>query len=424
MSAAALPAGPRPRRWRRLAALAIALALILPVLLMVWLAPAPRAGRALLALAGHALALELEAEGFDYRLRGTPQLELRGLVAREPGAPRALLRARRVLLALPWRTLRTRGADLTVQRIELDAPVLDLPALQHWLAGRPPSATRLPTLVDGLRVVDGRIDNDAWKIEALAIDLPALHPRQALRLDVRGRYVADALILPAALTLSLDTPQRLLERQPARLSARGRLEFAGEGWRMPAQVFLAGPLRIGRDSALMQPVRLGLAARYQATGGSTAFRLGLAAPMAFDQVTWRFAPASVVLEGDPQVPRANARGSFSLGARLRLQLAGEIAAWPAGWPALPAPLAASRSPLTFSLAYDGAPDASGPAHLTLRRDATALEAGFRLPEMLTWLDAGASGSPLPPLAGRLTTPHLVLDGVTLDGVQLQLDDAP
>ncbi|TCT26232.1 hypothetical protein [Thermomonas haemolytica] len=421
---AALPAGPRPRRWLRLAALAIVLALALLLLLMAWLAPAPRAGRALLALAGDALALDLEADGFDYRLRGTPQLELRGLVAREPGAARALLRARRVFVALPWRTLRTRGTDLTVQRIELDAPVLDLPALQHWLAGRPPGETRLPTLVAGLRVRDGRIDNDDWRIEALAIDLPALHPRQVLHLNVRGRYAAGTFTLPAALALSLDTPQRLLERQPAQLSARGRLEFSGEGWRMPAQVFLAGPLRIGRDSALMQPVRLGLDARYQSAGGSTAFRLGLAAPMAFNDARWRFVPASVVLEGDPQVPRASARGSLRLGARLRLQLTGEIAAWPPGWPPLPAPLHASSTPLSFTLAYDGAPDASGPARLTLRRDATALEAGFRLPEMLAWLDAGGSGSPLPPLAGTLTTPHLVLDGVTLDGVQVQIDDAP
>ena len=168
------------------------------------------------------------------------------------------------------------------------------------------------------------------------------------------------------------------------------------------------------------------AAKYggQSAGGSTAFRLGLAAPMAFNDASWRFVPASVVLEGDPQVPRASARGSLSLGARLRLQLAGEIAAWPTGWPPLPAPLHASSTPLAFSLAYDGAPDASGPARLALRRDATALEASFRLPEMLAWLDAGASGSPLPPLSGTLTTPRLVLDGVTLDGVQLQLDDAP
>lgn len=419
---AALPAAPRPpRRWRWWG---ILLALALLLALTAWLLQPPRAGRALLALAGDTLGLELQAEAIDWQLRGTPRLDLRGLVAREPGAPRALLRARRVFVALPWHTLCTRGADLTVQRIALDAPVLDLPALQHWLAGRPPGETRLPTLVDGLRVRDGRIDNDDWRIEALAIDLPALHPRQPLRVDVRGRYVAGTLTLPATLALSLDTPQRLLERQPAPLSARGRLEFSGAGWRMPAQVFLAGPLRIGRDSALMQPVRLGLDARYQSAGGSTAFRLGLAAPMAFNDARWRFVPASVVLEGDPQVPRASARGSLSLGARLRLQLAGEIAAWPAGWPPLPAPLHASSTPLAFTLAYDGAPDASGPARLTLRRDATALEAGFRLPEMRAWLDAGASGSPLPPLAGTLTTPRLVLDGVTLDGVQLQLDDAP
>ena len=62
--------------------------------------------------------------------------------------------------------------------------------------------------------------------------------------------------------------------------------------------------------------------------------------------------------------------------------------------------------------------------LALRRDTTALDARFRLPEVLAWLDAGATGSPLPPLAGTLSTPRVTLDGATLEGVELELDDAP
>ena len=87
-------------------------------------------------------------------------LLLRDVVARQPGAAEPLLRARRIYLSLPWSTIRARGGDLTVQRIELDAPQLDLAALQRWLATRPPSVeTRLPTLTDGLRIIDGRVFN-------------------------------------------------------------------------------------------------------------------------------------------------------------------------------------------------------------------------------------------------------------------------
>ncbi|WP_374555384.1 hypothetical protein [Thermomonas sp.] len=414
----------RPHRWLRRAILLLALAFGL-VLLAGWLLQPQRAGRLLLALAGNALALDLRAGDIDYRLRDTPQLVLDDVTAQHPGDAVPLLRAKRVFVALPWRTLRTRGADLTVRRIELDQPVLDLPALQRWLATRPPSTTpRLPTLTDGLRVTDGRIDNDDWRIEGVGIDVPALHPDKPLRLAVRGRYVARGMTLPADLALVLDTPKRLLDRRPTGLRATGTLVPAGDDWRMPVRVVLTGPLRLGRDSVLLQPATAGLAGRYRSGPTVTAFRLGLHGPLAFNNATWRMIPATVVLAGDASVPTAHARGSVSIGSTLNLRLDGALADWPAGWPALPAPLSASTAPLPFTLDYRGAIALTDTVSLALRRDSTALDARFRLPEVLAWLDAGTAGSPLPPLAGTLSTPRVTLDGVTLDGVELDLDDAP
>ena len=127
-----------------------------------------RAGSLLLGKLGDSLGLQLSAQSIDYRLRGTPQLVLHGLKAQRAGDANAVLRADRVFVSLPWSTLRTRGSDLTVQRVELDAPVLDLPALQRWLASRPASGeTRLPTLVAGLRIRDGEVRNDDWRIDGL-----------------------------------------------------------------------------------------------------------------------------------------------------------------------------------------------------------------------------------------------------------------
>ena len=212
----AVPRRPLPRRLLRIAATLIVL-LLAGMLLAGWLLQPRRAGATLLSLAGDALGLQLRAQEIDYRLRGTPQLVLGNVEAKRPDDPTALLRAKRVFVSLPWRTLRSRGADLTVQRIELDAPVLDLPALQRWLATRPPSGkTRIPVLTGGLRVRDGRIDNDDWRIDGLAIDLPSLHPQRPLRAHVRGRYLDAPLSIPADLAIAVAHPQRLLDGAPPR----------------------------------------------------------------------------------------------------------------------------------------------------------------------------------------------------------------
>lgn len=418
----AAPRSPMLRRWLRMAALVAALVLGLG-LLSGWLLQPQRAGRLLLSLAGDALALDLHAGRIDYRLRGTPRLVLGDVTAQRPGDATALLRAKRVFVALPWRTLRSRGAELTVQRIELDAPVLDLPALQRWLAARPPSEkTRIPVLTDGLHVRDGRIDNDDWRIDGLAIDLPALHPQRPLRAHVRGRYIDAPLSIPADLAITVAHPQRLLDDMPTGVAGVGTLTLAGADWRVPAQVYLAGPLRLGKDSALIKPAKVGIAARYRSGSTSAPFRLGLHGPMAFNNATWRFVPATVVLDGDDLMPDAHARGSVLLGRRLRLHLDGALADWPQSWPALPPPLSASTSPLPFTLDYNGALAFSDAASLSLRRDATALDARFRLPEVLAWLDAGGDGSPLPPLTGTLSTPEVVIAGATLEGVEVELGE--
>ena len=418
----AVPRRPLPRRLLRIAATLIVL-LLAGMLLAGWLLQPRRAGATLLSLAGDALGLQLRAQEIDYRLRGTPQLVLGNVEAKRPDDPTALLRAKRVFVSLPWRTLRSRGADLTVQRIELDAPVLDLPALQRWLATRPPSGkTRIPVLTGGLRVRDGRIDNDDWRIDGLAIDLPSLHPQRPLRAHVRGRYLDAPLSIPAHLAIAAPHPLALRAGAPRGAAGGGALTLAGAGWRIPAQVFLAGPLRLGKDSALMKPARIGIAARYLSGSTSAPFRLGLHGPMAFNNATWRLVPVTVVLDGDGPVPDARARGSVSVGRRLRLHLDGALAGWPQSWPALPPPLSASTSPLPFALDYSGAMAFSDTASLTLRRDATALDARFHLPEVLAWLDAGNKASPLPPLAGTLSTPRVEIAGATLEGVEIELGE--
>ena len=418
-------AAPPRRIGKRLLRLGAILIVVLLAGLLVagWLLQPQRAGRYLLQALGDELGLQITAGNIDYRLRGMPQLVLHDVTTKNPGDT-PLLQAERVFVSLPWRTIRARGKDLTVQRVELDAPVLDIPALQRWLATRPPSKdTRIPVLTDGLRITRGRIDNDDWRIQDLSIDMPSLHPERMLRARVRGRYTAPPMSIPADLAIAIAHPARALAGQHTGIAGVGTVTMANAGWQVASHVFLAGPLRLGKDSALVKPVRLGIAARYRSASTTLPFRLGLHGPMAFNNATWRFVPASLFLDGDGAIPDATARGSVSVGQRLRLHLDGLIAAWPDAWPTLPAPLSASTSPMPFALEYKGAIDFADIASLELERDATRFDARFRLPDVLAWLDAVATDSPLPPLQGSLSTPRVEVAGAVLEGVEIEIDDS-
>lgn len=394
-----------------------AIVLVVLVAVLAWLMQPPRATGFLLRKVGDGLGLDIRAGESGYRLRGTPQLVLHDVVAQRPGDEGALLRAERVFVSLPWSTIRARGADLTVQRVELDAPVLDVPALQRWLATRPPGETRIPTLRGGLRIVRGRIANHDWSIDGIDIALPALSPGAPVKTRLRGRYLDPPARIPFDLDIALTKP-----RNGAGLAAIGGIAIEGDGWRLPARVRLSGPLHLGDDEVRMSPAKIGVSARYVAGASSMPFTLGAFGPLLFDEAVWSLDPAALVLDGEGAIPDARARGALALGRRLVLRLGGEIAAWPQDWPALPPPLSASTSPMPFALDYAGGVDFGDLASLRVRRDDTVLDARFRLPAVLDWIDAGSQGSPLPPLQGTLRTPRVEIAGARLDGVEIEMDD--
>ncbi len=415
-------AAPVPVRTRRdrLARFAIVIAILLVLLAIAgsYLLQPQRASALLLDRVGSALGLRITASGqASYRLRGTPQLVLRDMIAQRPGDSTALLRAERVFVAVPWSTIRARGAELVVQRIELDAPTLDVPALQRWLASRPPGETRIPTLTDGLRIVRGRIDNGDWAIDGIDVDLPALAPGEPLRARLQGRYLAPPTTLGFDLDVALTKPANA-----AGLAASGKATLEGDDWKLPAQIHLAGPLHSGDDGVSMSPARFGLSARYVSANSNLPFVLGAAGPLRLDQGVLALDPAALILHGHGVIPDATAKGAFALGRRLLLRLNGDIAAWPDAWPALPQPLSASTSPMQFSLDYAGQVDFSESTSLALHRDDTTFDARFELPVVMDWIDSSVTGSPLPPLQGRMQTPQLEIAGATLEGVEVEFSD--
>jgi hypothetical protein len=400
-------------------ALAAAVAALLLFLAVRYAGEPNRFTGALLSQTGRALGLEITASGVaEYRLRGVPTVVVRDLVARRPGDATPLLRAERLLLAAPWSTIRARGDVLVADRLELDGPVLDVPALQRWLATRPPSERRMPTLTRGLRVQRGRIVDTGWRVEDLDVELDTLRADAPVRARVRGRYADAATRLPFDLAVAMPRAAN-----DAGMGIAGTVAVERDDWRLPTRIRLSGPLHVGRDGLRIAPLRLSAAATYEKAGEARLpFAIAFNGALQSGDATWTLAPVNLALRGDGPVPDADARGALALGRQLVVQLTGTLPAWPEQWPALPAPLQASAAPLPFRLDYTDAVDLSGVARVHLQRDAARLDARFRLPDIEAWLAADGRGSPLPPVSGRFEAPVLEVADARLEGVEVTLEE--
>ncbi len=401
--------------WSALAALLLILGLTLR-----WASQPSRVAGVILDQLGDALGLEITASGVsEYRLRGTPRVVVRDLVAREPGAATPVLRADRVYLSLPWSTLRGRGTDLTVQRIELDAPQLDMAALQRWRASRPPSAEmRVPTLIDGLELVRGSVLGSGWSIDGIKLSLPSLHPDAAVPARVSGRLVSGRTRVPFDLHVNLTRPGF-----DAAIGAIGHANVMTASWRLPMRLRFSGRLHDDGRSLGITRFRLGANARYVAGDSDLPFVHGLAGNLRYADGRFAIAPLGLAVRGTETIPTFDARGRFAWRDGIALQLDGTLAEWPQAWPALPPPIGQSDSMLPFALDYTGSTDLSGQSALQLRRDETRFDGRFHLPAVLQWIDQIADGTPLPPIDGTLTTPTLEISGATLEGVEIEFDAA-
>ena len=410
---------PATRRRRRFAWFIIGSLVLLLVLVastLLYVAQPQRATRLILDQLGRTLGLEITASAGEYHLRGTPTLSVRNVIAREPGATKPLLRADRIFLSLPWSTIRARGSDLTVEKIELDRPVIDMGALQHWLQQRPPGETRIPTLTRGLRIRDGSIVAAGWSVGDVTLDLPTLSPTQRVAAHVAGRYRTESLQAPFALDVVLSVPSR-----NAAVGIAGDVSVVADTWQVPARIRLSGVLHLA-DRWRLDHAKLGAYVRYQSGTTRMPFAFGAAGTLHGIDGGLQLAPAGIAIRAHNVIPTLDAHGTIALADSLTLQLGGVLPVWPDAWPALPSPLAGSTSPLPFELRYAGRTDLTDIVELRIDRDATHFDGGFRVPEVVSWIDADDAGSPLPPLDGRVTTPSIDIAGAQLQGVEVTLDD--
>lgn len=411
---------PKPARRRRRAILLalIPLALLLAGMLLM-LRPSILADIALKQL-GAATGLEIQAASARYGLGATLYISLSDVSARATGSTKPLFQARRMHLAVPWQTLRSRGQVLDIERIELDAPSLDLAALQRWQQSRPASAaeTRLPTLLHGLGIREGRVQGEGWRVENLSADIPHFAPDAPLQAALQGRYLTGSTRLDFDLNLALSKAAI-----PTGLGVSGQLEIADATWRLPARIRLRAHLHQQDGHLTLERTRLSTTLQYLPEDGTPlALALGAYGRLHWASGTITAEPLAITIRGQAPIPDFSAHGRLAMDENLHLALQGELPHWPSSWPALPAPLHASRSPLPFAIDYQGDADFSAPLDLQLRRDDSRLEVRLRIRQMQDWLAQDAHSSPLPPLQGRLSTPRVIVEGAVLEGVEIDIED--
>lgn len=398
-------------------ALIVVVVLVLATALALRWAMRPQTlGPRVLDMAGQALGLEISAGEFDYGLRGSPQLVARDVSARVPGADTPLVEAERVFISLPWSTLRARGADLTVTRIELDAPKVWLQPFLNWWSQRPAGDGRLPTLSDGLLVERGHVEGGDWSVRELGVDLPRFAPGERVRGAVRGRFRAQAFEAPFDLRVTMTRPAA-----GAGIGIAGKASPQAGDWRLSNRLVLSTRLDTpGPGTPGMQLLRLRLSSgsRYESGDTAQAFALGLAAEGLLSNGALALEPAALALRGQDLVPDLDGQGRLGYAQSLALELAGNIREWPESWPALPPPMGESDEPMPFHLAYSGPANLSVPLRLELQREQARFEGSLRIAEVTSWFGAIDSDTPLPPLDGRLAAPRIDIAGASLHGVEV------
>src|SRR3546814_10968358 len=105
----------------------------------------------------------------------------------------------------------------------------------------------MPTLSDGRQVVAGRIDGDGWRVYALSLSLPRLHPDQRVRGRAGGRVTSGELAVHLDLAVAMTQPAN-----DAGIANVGPLAASSGHWRLPPRLHLSAPPHF-RDARTPSP---------------------------------------------------------------------------------------------------------------------------------------------------------------------------
>lgn len=139
---------------------ALALTALLVVMIAVYLLLQPDRFTTMLQDQAHEAGLVLNLSSpASPTLFPRPALDLNGITLSAEGADSPILLASHGRLVLPWRTLL--GGPTAIAQMEVDAPRVDLDALQDWLATLPPqpanAAPVIPRIEAGISIEHGSV---------------------------------------------------------------------------------------------------------------------------------------------------------------------------------------------------------------------------------------------------------------------------
>lgn len=187
-----------------------------------------------LSAAGLTLTLQAPAEP---RLFPHPGVELRGLALANTGSATPLLRAEAATIVVPWRAL-LRG-DAAIERVDIDAPRVDLGELKALLARLPHRAgpPMLPTIATGVHMRQGTLsDHGSPLLFGFSVDTGALAPGRPFQLDANARDASGRVLDASLVTVPSPPRNGAIEFAPIRFrfdaASGASLQLEGHGtWR-------------------------------------------------------------------------------------------------------------------------------------------------------------------------------------------------
>ncbi|HEX5961313.1 MAG TPA: hypothetical protein VFY97_08735 [Rhodanobacteraceae bacterium] len=207
-------------RWIALAASVVALGLLIALVVHVHVLLQPQRFTSLLerGLAGVGVKLEMQAPA-EPALFPRPAVRMQGFSLTNQGSDTPILRARGATIVVPWRALL--HGEVAIERVEVDAPRIDLGELKTLLARLPrhQGPPRLPTIVTGVHMSQGTLTNNGEPLLfGLGLDTGELVPGRRFRMDAVARSADGRRITASIVTVPSSPHDGTIDFNPVSFS--------------------------------------------------------------------------------------------------------------------------------------------------------------------------------------------------------------
>ena len=184
-------------------------------------------------LASVGIELELQAPASP-ALFPRPAVRMQGFSLTNSGSSTPVLQADGAVIVVPWRALL--HGEVAIERVEVDAPRIDLGQLKTLLARLPRhrGPPQLPTIAAGVHMVQGTLANGGTPLLfGLDVDTGELVPGHPFRMDASARDASGHRITASLNTVPSSTHDGVIDLNPLQLAFRQQdgasLQLAGQG---------------------------------------------------------------------------------------------------------------------------------------------------------------------------------------------------